>query len=160
MPVTQRRSRVLVITKPHDFRHFLLQISPVQRLFRFIILRQSAGRIENRIAAEDEELLDLAIGNFIGQLENAFCVRVARKFADNNGVPEIFKRRVHSVSEQLHRHRLMRSGQNQTRARFGSEVARRFRDPFLIQFFGSARLNFAEQRIQSCIAGSARNLLG
>ena len=31
VPMTQRRSRVLVITKPHNFRHFFLQISPIQR---------------------------------------------------------------------------------------------------------------------------------
>ena len=58
MPVAERRRGVLVITEPHNLRHFFLQISPVERQLRLGILHQAAFCVVNRIAAEDEKLFD------------------------------------------------------------------------------------------------------
>jgi hypothetical protein len=49
-----------VITKPHHFRHFLLQIGPIHRPFCLRILRKCARGIENRVTAENEKLFDAA----------------------------------------------------------------------------------------------------
>ena len=55
VPVAQGRSRILIMTEAHDVGHFLLEIGPIDGPFRFAILRNSARRIVNGIAAKNEQ---------------------------------------------------------------------------------------------------------
>src|SRR5436190_18603913 len=98
--MTDGRCGILVITESHDFRHFLLQISPIEWRFLFLILGDAARRVVNWIAAEDEQLFDFStIHSVGGQLENAPVVFVPWKFANNQRAPDIFEGGIHRVSE-------------------------------------------------------------
>ena len=68
VPVAERRCGVLVIAQPHDLRHFILQISPVERQVCLAILHETASRIINRVAAQNEKLLDPAVVDVRRQL--------------------------------------------------------------------------------------------
>src|SRR5467141_3303881 len=100
MPLTQRRSRVLVITEPHNFRHFFLQVSPIQRQFLPTVARQRAWRIVNGIAPENEQLLDLSFVYVTCQSQNAVPTRIAVKLAENQRLAKILQRRIDAVSDQ------------------------------------------------------------
>src|SRR5207302_3240419 len=105
---------------------FLLQIAPIERRFLIRILRDSARRVVNRVAAEDEKLFYFTAIYPVGQLENAFRVPIARKFPDDNGAPDILERGIYRVGQQLNNNRLMRTGDNDANARFRNQILSRF----------------------------------
>ena len=88
-----------MITKPHYFRHFLLQVGPIERRVFLRFFRDRARRVVNRIAAENEKRFYFGATHPIGQLENAFRIPIARKLPDHNSAPDIFERGIHCVSE-------------------------------------------------------------
>ena len=99
VPLADCRCCVFVIAKPHHFRHFFLEIAPIERRFFVGILREHARRVVNRVATEDEKRFYFAVIHPVGQLENAFRVPIARKLPDDNSAPDIFERGIHCVSE-------------------------------------------------------------
>src|SRR5437870_5892272 len=99
VPVADRRGLVLVITKPDNFRHFFLQIGPIEWKFFLRILRDTTRRVVNRVAAEDKQGFDFAAARPVGQLQNASYVLVPRKFPNHNGASNILERGIHRVSE-------------------------------------------------------------
>ncbi len=116
VPLADCRCCVFVITDSYHFRHFLLQISPIERHFSIRILRDCARRVVNRVAAENKKMFDLAAAHSVGQLENGFRVPIAGKLPDDNCAPDIFERRVHSVGQQLHHDGLMLPRENDAHA--------------------------------------------
>ena len=139
VPMAQRRGRILVLPEPNDFRHFFLEIGPIYRLLHRAVLRDRPGRVVNRIAAENEELLDAAGVNFARQLKNAVRPRSVRKFADEQRRADVFQRGVDPVNHQLHHDRLVRSGDDEAGARFQEQVLRGLLEPAFVVLLGIVR---------------------
>ncbi len=115
------------MTEAHDIGHSLLQIGPIDRPFRLLILRNSTRRIVNGIAAKDEKLLDPASTDLPGQLENAVRFRVSSKLPHDQRRADILERGIDGVGQELHHDRLMRPGQDQARAGFRQKIVGNFR---------------------------------
>ena len=79
-----------MIAEPHNLRHFLLQISPVERQLCFLILHQAALCVVNRIAVEDEKLLDAPVVYVGGKLRNVDRACVLRNLSDDQRLSDIF----------------------------------------------------------------------
>ncbi len=158
VPATQRRSCILVVTEPHNFRHFFLQVGPIKRQFRRLIGNQAAVRVINWIASQNEQLRDAPLVYVCRQLQNAGCSRIARKFADNQGRAEVFQRRIDGVNEQLYDGRLVRTGQDQTCSRFCHQIVGRFAQPSVVES-RRARRHFKRrnQRTQTRIFCRSQN---
>ena len=65
-----------MITEPHNLRHLFLQIDPIKREFCLPVFCQPALRIVDRIASENEQVLDPSVVYVRRQLQNT------RSFAD------------------------------------------------------------------------------
>ena len=55
------------------------------------------------------------------------------KFAHDQRGPDVLQRGVDRVNQQLHDHRLMRTGQHQTRPGFRDQIVRAFRQPSIVE---------------------------
>ena len=88
-----------MITKPHNFRHLFLQINPIERQLCLSVLYQPALRVVDRIASQNEQLLNLPIVYVRRQLQNIGCSWIARNLPDDQCLAEIFECSVHSINE-------------------------------------------------------------
>src|ERR1700682_681058 len=133
VPPAQRGGRIFMIAHTHNVRYFLLQIGPIEQLRCRAILEKSARRVVNRIATKNKKMLDSSSGGVGGKLQNALDTPIGWKFADDERAAKIFERNIHRVSEQLHDDRLVRTGQDETRARFRNEIVYHFRLPLMVK---------------------------
>ena len=92
--MAQSRSRILIMTEPTTSGTLFCRSAQSSGCFVFAIERDRARRIVNRIAAENEELLDPAGIDIARQLQNA--VRRSASAANSrtsNVVPSFSARR-------------------------------------------------------------------
>ena len=96
-----------MVTESHNLRHLFLQIAPITRQLCLPVLHQAALRVIDRIATENEQLLDSPVIYVCRQLQNIDRSRIARNLVDDQGLAEIFERSVYCINQQLHSDRLI-----------------------------------------------------
>jgi hypothetical protein len=110
---------VAVITKPDDLADGLLKPRPVE-----------VGRsVVDRIAAQDNERLDLAFSDGGGQFGDGGR-RFPGRFDKIDRISEVAESRIDRISDRVHGGREVGAGHNQGFALVFGEVGRAFIDPF------------------------------
>src|SRR5262245_66335009 len=103
VPVTESGRGVLVVAQSHNLRHFLLQISPINREIRLSILHQAALRVVNWIATKNKQVLDVPLVYVRCQLWHGNRMRVMWKLPNHQRLPEILESSVDPVNQHLDR---------------------------------------------------------
>ena len=104
-------------------------------------------------------MFDPAGYHFAGKLENAIVVLIPVQLAQQNRAADILQRRINSINQQLHDHRLLRPGQNQARTGSRHQIINRFVHPVFVELRCAGReLQGGEDRSQPRVFRRGRDL--